>query len=278
MARWIVPANLRGKYANWSPGGRQLYLGDDEGSAGLWCFDLGTGKTKKLCSGTVLKGLCSSNGHMALASAYPRGIWIVQAPDMRASQTLEAHNREVIRWATRRIEANYLTEDTRLTRAQAYLELKEIEQARTDLEWLSQHGNNPTTLATRFNEMAWRSVAGSEALRNTDLALWLAQRAINWQPSSPDIRTTTGAVQYRRGQYREALSTLQMSDRDHQIQHPGGIPRDVAFVAMAQHQLGHHAESELSLKRLQKLMATGSYCGDFEGQALLREAREVIGR
>ncbi len=278
VARWIVPANLGGKYANWSPDGRQLYLGDDTGPMGLWRFDFETGETKKVCSGTILKGQLSVNGHMALTSAYPRGIWIMQAQDMGAGQTLEEHSREVIHWTTRRIEANYLVEDNRLRRAEAYLELQEPKQARTDLEWLTQHGSAPAILASRFNAMAWRLVAGPETIHNIDVASWLVQEVARLQPSNPDIRTTTGVVQYRRGQYRQALSTLQTSDRDHQIQHPGGTPRDVAFIAMTQYQLGHHEEATAALARLQELMQNDSYTGDFEGQSLLRETREVLGR
>jgi len=278
VARWIVPNTMRGKYVNWSPDGRQLYLGNDQGSMGLWCFDLDTGESKKLYSGTILKAQYSSNGHLALTSAYPRGIWVVRDPDMGAHQTTEAHHWEVINWTTRRIEANYLEEDSRLRRAEAYLELKEMTPARTDLEWLSQHGQGSLMLASRFNALAWHLVAGPHAIRDIDMAWWLVQQATSLQPLDPDIRTTRGVIHYRRGQYQQALTILQTSYRKHQMQSPGRIPRDLAFMAMAQHRLGHRQEARAALTRLQELMKNGHYRGDFEGWGLLREAQTLMGR
>jgi serine/threonine protein kinase/tetratricopeptide (TPR) repeat protein len=277
VARWIVPANISKGYVNWSLDGRQLYVGQVGGPWGLWSFYVKTGEMKKLLSGTILKGQWSCNGHLAIASRDPRGIWIVRTQDLRDGQTLEDHNREVIRWTTRRIKAMYRIQDNRFRRAEAYLELKEWEKAMADLEWLHQHANE-ATMASRFNIIAWRLVTGQEEQRNTDVALWLLQKASKLRPKDCDIRTTMGAAQYRRGQYRQALTILQTSDRDHQDEYPAGIPRDVAFIAMAQYRLGHYDEARLSLERLQELMQNPSLIGDFEGQALLREAREMIGR
>ncbi len=131
-------------------------------------------------------------------------------------------------------------------------------------------------LAPLYNVLAWRLVAGPEELRNTDVALRLVQKAFKLQPFNPDLPNTWGVAQYRSGQYKEALTMLQTTDRAHQIQHPDGIPRNVAFVAMAQYRVGQHEEAKKSLERLRGLVKEGSFAGDPEAQGLLREAEAIF--
>jgi tetratricopeptide (TPR) repeat protein len=278
VARWIVPVNVSLGYVNWSSDGSHLCMGQINGPWGLWSFDVRTGEITKQVGSCVLKGQWSVNGHLAIASSHPWGIWIARAQDIREEQSLDDYYRKVIRWTTRRIGAMYQIQNSRFRRAEAYLELKEWEKAMADLEWLDQHVNDPTTMAPRYNTIAWRLVAGPEEQRNTDVAQWLSQKASELQPKNCDIRTTIGAVQYRKGQYRQALTILETSDREHQKEYPHGIPRDVAFIAMAQYGLGHHEEAKVSLARLQELMQNSPFTGDFEGRALLHEARQVIAR
>ncbi|MCH8217117.1 MAG: hypothetical protein IH892_10125, partial [Planctomycetes bacterium] len=194
--------------------------------------------------------------------------------------TLEEHYREVVQWTSRRIEAKFPLWNNRSRRAEAYLGLKETEKATADLEWLDQQRKGSSYQAAQadeYNALAWRLVAGPEELRNAEEALRLVQLAFKSQPFNPDLQNTWGVAQYRSGQYQEALTILQAADRAHRIQHPGGIPRDVAFIAMAQYRLGQHEEAKKSLERLRGLLE-GSYAGDPEAQGLLREAEELIGR
>ena len=54
---------------------------------------------------------------------------------------------------------------------------------------------------------------------------------------------TLGVAQYRVGEYEEALNTLRQSDRLN-----GGIPEDLAFIAMSLHQLDEKEQAEMRAK------------------------------
>jgi hypothetical protein len=98
------------------------------------------------------------------------------------------------------------------------------------------------------------------------------------QRLNPDIQLTEGAVRYRTGEFGQALEILQSAARAHQVEHLDGIPSDVAFIAMTQHQLGHHEEAQASLEQLQELMSRCPYTGDFEQLRLLQEVQGLVGR
>ncbi len=70
---------------------------------------------------------------------------------------------------------------------------------------------------------------------------------------------------------------LQTTDSVHKIKHPDGIPFDVAFIAMAQYQLGEQEEAKKSLERLRGLLKEDTYAGDPEAQEFLREAEALFG-
>jgi len=274
VARWDVPALLGGFMVNWSPDGRRLCVG----GYGLWEFNLKTFEAKKLLRGFVQKGQWSRDGQYLAFEIIPREIWIARAQDIGEGQTLEDHYQGVIRWASRRIEAGFLAENNRFSRAAAYLELKKTDKAMADLEWLDQHGKRQASWAGRYNVLAWRLVAGPEEMRNPEVALRLAQKAAKLRPSNSFFHNTLGVAHYRSGQYKQALAVLQKTDKVNRLKQSGGIPWDVAFIAMAQYQLGHHEEAKKSLKRLRGLLKEGSFAGDPEGQGFLREAEALIGR
>ena len=69
---------------------------------------------------------------------------------------------------------------------------------------------------------------------------------------------------------------LQTTDGVHQIEHPGGLPANVAFIVMAQYRLGQVEEAKKSLERLRGLLKEGSFASDSEAQRLLREAEALF--
>jgi hypothetical protein len=57
----------------------------------------------------------------------------------------------------------------------------------------------------------------------------------------------------------------------------GSLPHDLAFLAMAEHRLGHRAEALASLARLREAMKKPQWTGDAEAQAFSREAEALVG-
>jgi tetratricopeptide (TPR) repeat protein len=215
---------------------------------------------------------------MAIASNNPRGIWIARAETIGQGQTLEDHYQDVIRWTSRRIEAEFHPGLNLFHRAEAYLGLKETAKATADLERLVQLEVDPSaSTASSYNSIAWQLVTGPEQKRNTDVALWFAQNAAKSQPTKSNFQNTLGVALYRSGQYRQALTILQTIDGVLQLTQPGRVPSNVAFIAMAQYQLEQREEAMKSLERLRGLLKEGSYADDPEAQEFLREAEALFG-
>ena len=232
-----------------------------------------------LLSGYSTTGQWSPDGqHLAISSQFPRGIWIAQAETIGQGQTLEEHYRDVIRWTSRRIEAEFYPGFNLFYRAEAYLGLKETAKATADLERLVQlEVDRAASIEYLYSSIAWQLVTGPEQKRNTDVALWFAQNAAKLQPSVPKFQNTLGVALYRSGQYRQALTILETTDGVLQLTQPGRVPSNVAFIAMAQYQLEQREEAMKSLERLRGLLKEGSFADDPEAQEFLREAETLFG-
>jgi hypothetical protein len=82
-------------------------------------------------------------------------------------------------------------------------------------------------------------------------------------------------AQYRAGQYQAALETLTASDKAQSARLGGSHPADLAFLALAQHHLGHGEPARDALARLRDAVK-GRWARDAEAQAFLREAAAAI--
>ena len=103
-----------------------------------------------------------------------------------------------------------------------------------------------------------------------------AQAYLTAQPDDSAVVNTLGVLQYRLDQHEEALATLTRSDQHHSKEHDGGIPADVAFIAMAHHQLGHAKDAVAALSRLRAVIQSQDKPDDKEAEALLAEAEALI--
>jgi Flp pilus assembly protein TadD len=129
-------------------------------------------------------------------------------------------------------------------------------------------GDNPY----RLNQEAWAVVQKPGGAADTyALALRKAETACRVDPDHSPIRTTLGAAQYRTGQFQEAVATLTKADQFNQ-----GVPGDLAFLAMAQHQLGRADEAQATLARLREVLKKPEWVNNAASQAFLREAEERL--
>ena len=123
-----------------------------------------------------------------------------------------------------------------------------------------------------LNRSSWRIVTrldADECLYRS--ALRMAELASEKQPDNGYIVNTLGVAQYRVGLYVKALETLSRADEIN-----GGIPADVAFLAMTLIQLGRSDEADAAMKRLRHIMADPKYRDDEESKAFLREAENLL--
>jgi tetratricopeptide (TPR) repeat protein len=129
-----------------------------------------------------------------------------------------------------------------------------------------------------WNAAAWKVVklpnAGKDAYAR---ALPEAEVAVRLAPKVGYILNTLGVAQYRVGRYADALATLTKSEKLNLNDARMGLqPGDLAFLAMAQQQLGKKDEAKATLGRLREVMKQPNRAKDAEAVGFLREAEELI--
>jgi tetratricopeptide (TPR) repeat protein len=94
--------------------------------------------------------------------------------------------------------------------------------------------------AIQRNDEAWRLVTGPADKRDPPRALELMRQALRDDPDDPTLLNTLGVVQYRNGQHREAVATLERSLAAGKGQFDAF---DLFFLAMAHVRLGNPAKA-----------------------------------
>jgi WD40 repeat protein/serine/threonine protein kinase len=102
-------------------------------------------------------------------------------------------------------------------------------------------------------------------------ALRMAETAWIQRPENNYFLSLLGVAQYRAGEYEKAVATLERAQ-----QKGRSVPRDVAFLAMAQHELGRSDASRATLALLRELMRKKRWADDKEYLGFLREAETLI--
>ncbi len=132
-------------------------------------------------------------------------------------------------------------------------------------------GRLPQGVAVALNNNSWYTC---RELGRTDAeyqrALIQAEQACALEPSGTYLNTL-GVAQYRVGLYPEALKTLQKADELN-----GGIPEDVAFLAMLHHRLGDEAQAKKEMARLRQSLSNSRLRNDPEARAFLKEAEDLL--
>jgi hypothetical protein len=148
--------------------------------------------------------------------------------------------------------------------------------SKTDREFALQVAET-TENSGQLSEAAWNVVKANyyEGKDAYALPLRRAEAAVRQAPGIGDILTTLGVAQYRTRRYAEALATLTKSEKLNATK-IGLQPADLAFLAMAQHQLGKKEEANATLARLREVMKQPRWAKDPESQGFLREAEELI--
>jgi WD40 repeat protein/tRNA A-37 threonylcarbamoyl transferase component Bud32/Flp pilus assembly protein TadD len=129
--------------------------------------------------------------------------------------------------------------------------------------------------ASALNEAAGKVVKGRDAGKDAcTAALRRAEAAARLAPGDGSILNTLGVTQYRLGDYAKALETLERSEKLNAAKNPPVT--DLAFLAMAHHQLGHKEQARATLTRLREVMKQPAWAKNAEAQGFLREAEELI--
>jgi tetratricopeptide (TPR) repeat protein len=139
--------------------------------------------------------------------------------------------------------------------------------------WRIQVRAEAAKKAEAFNDASWavvrRSGAGASAYER---ALRQAETACHLGPDNLIFLNTLGVAYYRVGKHQEALDTLGRCNKLRKESDPS----DLAFLAIAQHQLGQKERTQATFLRLREIMKQPRWAEDAEAQGFLREAEEVL--
>ena len=141
------------------------------------------------------------------------------------------------------------------------------------LALLDQYAEDPNLL----NERSWALVSrpGAKADDYRTALRW-AEAACRLVPKAAAYLNTLGVAQYRVGNYRAAVETLGSADAINAADPRGSVPADLAFLAMAQYQVGEKAKAQVSLRRLRETMKAPRWVDDSEAAMFLREAEALV--
>ncbi len=130
-----------------------------------------------------------------------------------------------------------------------------------------------------LNNLAWQLVKlpGGE-ISGYRKALRFSEEACQLEPEKGYFLNTLGVAYYRVGNYEKALDVLSRSDKMNAVKDKGSHPADLAFLAMAHHQLGHAKEAETKLQLLRERMKDQRWAQDAQAQGFLREAEELLAK
>jgi tetratricopeptide (TPR) repeat protein len=148
--------------------------------------------------------------------------------------------------------------------------------SKADLRFALQVARNHIENLAQFNYAAWDVVRARGLHKELYAqALRKAEAAVEAAPGNGEFLNTLGVARYRVGDYANALQTLKQSEKLNWTM-KGPHPADVAFLAMAQHQLGKKDEAKATLARVREIMKQPGWAKDAEAQGFLREAETLI--
>ena len=159
------------------------------------------------------------------------------------------------------------------------------------IEHLQQDRSLPEAVKREALHLAERSVESPLALDKASfavaktpgsdagayrLALKQAETACRLSPFNSTYQITLGMAQYRLGNLAAAIDVLSRADQANSLVHADSCPANLAFLAMAQFQLGRHDEASTSLSRLRQAMKQPQWAGNPDARAFLREAETLL--
>jgi WD40 repeat protein/serine/threonine protein kinase len=129
----------------------------------------------------------------------------------------------------------------------------------------------------QLNNTSWALIRRPGGKREyIALACRRAETACALDPENWMCLNTLGVAQYRLQNFREALKSFTDADRVYHQIYKRSHPANLAFEAMAQHQLGHRDEARETLSLLRKAMQDPDRKSDEDTEAAWREAEELL--
>jgi tetratricopeptide (TPR) repeat protein len=164
---------------------------------------------------------------------------------LQPNLSVEEHDKEMADHYDQRISTRPQRAGDYLPRADCHLHLGDDDKAFTDLETYIglSDSSKPASL---YNRLAWDFATVTARSRHPEIALYLAQRAVEKAPGSVSYLTTLGAAHYRAGHWQEAAESLQSKVTPSEA---NANANDFFLLAMAHQQLGDRTQAKTWYQR-----------------------------
>jgi WD40 repeat protein/serine/threonine protein kinase/tetratricopeptide (TPR) repeat protein len=257
--------------------GRRIASGSDDGTVKIW----------DAVSGEELLTLRGHQGGVAGVVFGPEDRWLASLGGDRSVRVWEATpltselrlRRQAVNLVSRLAEEVDLKDEMR-DRLHADRSLSEPLRAEA-LTLAERHQDDPWRLNRASCFVVRESGLGKAkyqlALRQAETAFRLAPPGYNFHPFF-QVTTNIGIAHYRLGNYREAVRNLTLSEDYYTTafsEYKAGTPWNLAFLAMAHHQLGGKDKAQALLDRVHS-SKTPFDKGRWDVQSFFREAVAVV--
>ncbi|HEV3447081.1 MAG TPA: hypothetical protein VG099_20750, partial [Gemmataceae bacterium] len=189
---------------------------------------------------------------------------------------LTRHNLEIAHRTLEGLRDQALQEELdKLQSSQRYADavelcLRNIDEQEDQLRAGKDRAVAERRLAYRLDRFSWfLAHCPDSRVRDTKLAVKRAQRATELQPEVGEYWYTLAMVQYRNGDWRDSLASLEKV----KMKEGGFAAMDWLLVALNRHQLKHHDEARAALRKAAEWM--NEQQRQAEGNALLRFRLEM---
>ena len=272
------------KRVAFSPDGGRLATASADRTVKLWDPELGQELLTLEANGRELNAIAFSADGRQILGGSTGALTVWDARPLGAEVSAEREANSLLRFLARRtiVEPDareWIQNDPTIGEDARKLALELVDR----FDWISQVKLDEMKLAQQrweaqnLNDRAWQVAVRQDASRGEyQEALRQIEASIAALGEEPANLNTLGVVYYRLERYDDALGALsravELKVRAGRAMHPA----DAAFLAMAQHRLGHCDDARRFLIQFQELIQADRWKQSAELQAFLQEAEALI--
>jgi WD40 repeat protein len=276
-----------------SPDGKTLATTSKDGTVKLWNTEIGQEVgTLKIHRGPVTSAAFTPDGNTLATTGADATIRMSQAAAPQEVRRLQRASAEDLArqgdWQgaaqqlARAVGRNPAHSVWPIYLANVQLQLRDFEGYRRLCRQRAQALAHTPLSANDANNTAWLCCLGPDAVADYPWPVALAEGAVVQAPDEQSrglFLNTLGSILYRAGRHQDAVDRLSGRLAESKTE---GFPQDWAFLALAHHRLGHHAEARRWLDKLRAYKPADdprnspNLWNDLEISLLRREAEELL--